>query len=136
MASQKKFRKAAPGVTQAVLNNGLVLSYMKLNPDGTSGNTSSIRQLPYTNPGAGNEYIQLAYTGNITYAHISTAVPGVAVTASSGSLEFRYVIIPGSVSGGRSATDQFFEINGEYYTGASLKTMPYQQLCALLNIPE
>jgi hypothetical protein len=130
VALQKKFRKAAPGVTLAMLNNGVILSYVKLNPDGAGGTTTSIRQLPYANPGTATEYFPLHYVGNITYAQASTANPGVAVAASSGSLEFRYVLIPGGVSGGRMTSGA-----ATGYSVDQLRNMSYEQAVSLFNIP-
>jgi hypothetical protein len=128
VAAQKKFRKSAPGVTLAILNNGIVLSYMKLNPDGAGGTTSSIRQLPYANPGSATVYFPLHYVGNISYAQVSTASPGVAVSASSGGLEFRYILIPGGAAGSRN-------VNSSGYTADQLKKMSYEQITTLFNIP-
>lgn len=139
VASQKKFNKAASGISLSILNTGLVLAYVKLNPDGAGGTTSSIRQLPYANPGSATENVTINYLGSITYAVISTSSPGVAVAAQSSALEFRYLIIPGAVVSGRSIdqiTDKFVEINGKVYTESQLRTIPYEQVCSLLNIPE
>jgi hypothetical protein len=130
VALQKKFNKPAPGVTSGILNTGIIISYMKLNPDGAGGTTTSIRQLPYANPGTATHYLALHYVGSITYAQISTANPGVAVTASSSGLEFRYILIPGGVSGGRLAGGT---VSG--YTADGLKNMSYEQVTALFNIP-
>jgi hypothetical protein len=135
VAQQKKFNKAAPGVTLNVLNTGVVLSYVKLIPDGLGGTTLTVRQIPYSLPGNANEFINLLYNGSITFAQISTANPGVAITASSGTLEFRYVIIPGGVAGGRSANaEKVAEIKGKLYSESQLKAMSYAQMCSLLNI--
>lgn len=132
-SQQKKFNKTAPGVTLSILNSGVVLSYVKLFPDGLGGTTTSIRQLPYSNPGAQDEYMNLSYVGSITFAHVSYI--GAIVPPSSSTLEFRYVIIPGSVSGGRFAV-KAAEIKGTVYTESQLKAMSYQQICSLLNIPK
>jgi hypothetical protein len=128
--SQKKFNKSAPGVTLSVLNTGVVISYVKLNPDGIGGTTTSIRQLPYASPGSANEFFPLHYVGSITYAEVSTANPGVAVTASNSLLEFRYVIIPGGISGGKSAG-----VGGTNYTAEQLHNMSYEKVCEIFKIP-
>jgi hypothetical protein len=135
---QKKFKKAASGVTLSVLNTGVVLSYVKLNPDGIGGTTTTIRQLPYAYVGQAREFIQLAYNGSITYAVTSTANPGVAITTALNSiLELRYVIIPGGVAGGRSANaEKVAEIRGQLYSESQLKAMSYAQVCSLLNIAQ
>jgi hypothetical protein len=132
VAMQKKFKKAASGVTLSVLNTGVVLSYVKLNPDGIGGTTTTIRQLPYAYVGQAREFIQLAYNGSITYAVTSTANPGVAITTALNSiLEFRYVIIPGGVAGGR-----FTSGPATGYTVEQVKAMSYEQVKTMFNIPE
>jgi hypothetical protein len=113
-----------------ILNTGVVLSYVKLIPDGAGGTTTAIRQLPYANPGTATEFFPLHYVGSITFAHISTASPGVAVAASSGTLEFRYVIIPGSVAGGKTTG-----VGGTNYTAAQVRAMSYERVCQLFHIP-
>lgn len=132
-AQQKKFRRPAPLVTQAILDQGMVLSYMKLNPDGTSGSTASIRQLPYINAGSQSEYMQLVYRENITYALIS--VTNAVLASPSSSIQFRYLIVPGGSSAGRSS-EKIFHINGRSYSESFLRAMSYEEVCSLLNIPE
>jgi hypothetical protein len=56
------------------------------------------------------------YTGGISTAH-----------------QFRYVIIPGGVAGGRIANGQQTYFG---YTSSQLKVMSYHDVCTLLNIPE
>ena len=139
VAAQKKFNKSAPAVTAAILNTGLILAFVKLNPDGAGGTTTSIRQLPYPNPGAANQIIILSYVGSITYAWVSTANPGVAVPAASTALEFRYMIVPGSVVAGRMANgniERLVNINDMDYSASQLNAMSYEEICALLKIPE
>lgn len=111
----------------------MVLSYMKLNPDGTSGNTASIRLLPYINAGSQSEYMQLVYRENITYALIS--VTNAVLASPSSSIQFRYLIVPGGSSAGRSS-EKIFHINGRSYSESSLRAMSYEEVCSLLNIPE
>lgn len=131
VSAQKKFSKAAAGVTENLLNTGVILSYMKLNPDGAGGTTTSVRQLPYNNPGTATQFIAINYVGSITFAQVSTASPGLAVPASSGSLEFRYILIPGGVVGGRMAAGGSFS----GYTIDQIKGLTYEEVIALFNIP-
>ena len=131
VAAQKKFNKSAPGITLNVLNTGVILSYLKLNPDGAGGTTASIRQMPYANPGAANVFFAMHYVGSITIAVISTANPGVAVTASSTALEFRYIIIPGVVQGGRLISGP-----AKGYTKNELMNLSYEKIESMFNIPQ
>ena len=130
VAAQKKFNKSAPGVTLNMLNTGVILGYMKLNPDGAGGTTTSVRPLPYVNPGTATAFFMLPYVGSITFAQVSTANPGVAVSASSSSLEFRYVIVPGGTAGGR-----MMNAPASGYSSSELRTMSYEQIAKLFNIP-
>ncbi len=132
--AQKKFNKAAPGVTLSVLNTGVVLTYMKLFPDGAGGATTSIRQLPYLNPGGSDVFMSINYVGSITFARVAV-VAGTPIAAAGPGLEFRYIIIPGGVAGGRTS-GKVAEIKGQVYTESELKAMPYAQVCSLLNIQQ
>jgi hypothetical protein len=129
VALQKKFNKPAPGATLAMLNNGVVLSYMKLFPDGAGGTTTSVRQLPYSNPGTSSEFFPLHYVGSITYALVSTANPGVATSTPGAGVEFRYVLIPGGVAGGRTSG-----VGGTNYTADQVRAMSYAEVCRIFRI--
>ncbi|MGB3004860.1 MAG: hypothetical protein WBC06_00005, partial [Chitinophagaceae bacterium] len=55
------------------------------------------------------------------------------------SLEYRYVLIPGVVAGGRNVNGSEPTITSgpaAGYTASQLKAMSYQQVCSLLNIPQ
>ncbi len=101
----------APGVTQLVMDRGVVNVYLR-NPDGL------VFQLNYAT--SGGNYIHYFLT------------PGVITIRSNynATYPYRYIIIPGSVSGGRF-------INGPAagHTLESIKTMKYETLVSLFNIP-
>lgn len=124
------FSKAVPGVTQAIIDNGVVLSYIKGEPllDGTPAGTS-VFQLPYT-IGMGYDFLDVydfALTpGNIRYLYKSDD-PWEA--ADLAAISFRYVIIPGGVAG-RGTTPTY---NG--HTVEELKKMSYAEVAALFSIP-
>ena len=115
--------RAAPGVTATVLSNGVVLSYYR---SATTGTTT----LPYTFGTTANlsTYSSLISTGTITYfvANLSTGTAtGVVPTG-----EFRYVIIPGGVSGGRLMSG-----SAQGYTIDQLRSMSYERILDLFRIP-
>jgi hypothetical protein len=115
--------RAAPAVTAAVIDNGVVLSYYR------SAATSNT-QLPYIYPAGGmiQQVSSFMQAGTITYF-----VADLSDTNASGVVpggDFRYVVIPGSVSGGRMANGA-----ASGYTVEQLKAMSYEQLTALFNIP-
>jgi len=114
--------RAAPGVTAAVIDNGVVLSYYRST---TAGPTT----LPYTFGAGANisQYNSILKTGTITYfvANLTTGnASGVVPTG-----EFRYVIIPGSVAGSRTMS------TANRFTPEQLQAMTYAQIAKLYNIP-
>lgn len=133
---------AAPSLSQAVLDNGVVVSYVRL---AGSPSASAEVSLPWSFGGAiaGNifklGYAPLLnkvcyYLANMTTGNNgSTAVGGpIGINAA-----VRYVIIPGAVAGGRGiSSEKIAEINGHTYTETELKNMSYHDLCTLLRIPE
>jgi hypothetical protein len=125
------FDKAAPGVTAAIRDNGVILAYAKLVGDGTT-----VRPLPAsTGLGASLRLWNFfsPVVGTITF---STENP-TAIVSPSSTNEFRYVLIPGGVAGGRGgSTEKMADIKGQLYTESQLKAMSYSQICSLLNIPQ
>lgn len=109
---------AAPGITQTILDQGVVLGYMK------GASATVIWPLPYTRPDDILIYAQAAL-GN--WVIISEA------NLTGANISFRYVIIPGGVSGGRFMSGA--AINGTSYTAEELKKMSYEQVAKLFNIP-
>lgn len=125
----------APSLSAAILSQGLVLTYFRL---GAIGPT----QLPYTSTagGASTSTINAFFTtqkiiiGRMTHGCFAA---GCLVNMST-SLEYRYILIPGAVGGGRMAGGEPTISSGPAagYTASQLKDMSYQQLCALLKIPQ
>jgi hypothetical protein len=120
--------KAAPGITQAILDQGVILSYIQ------APGFISPQLMPYIYGGGGAvlEHNYFAQVGKIYYYWYNvTAGTGAGLTSSA--LQYRYVIIPGGIAGGRMASGQ-----QTYYgrTVNELKTMSYHDVCTLLNIPE
>lgn len=123
-SSDFSFDRAAPGVTQAIIDNGVVLSYAKLTNDG-----SVIRTLPVTifNTNGFHFYnFLLPAVGSVRYTYIYTENPDIPTITS----QFRYVIIPGGVAGGRIASG-----SAQSYSPAQLKAMSYDEIIKLFNIP-
>src|SRR5690349_22532058 len=117
--------RAAPGVTAAVVDNGVVLSYYR-------STNSGVVPLPYTFGTTANlrQYGFLLKTGTITY-YVANLTTGTA-TGVTPTGELRYVIIPGGTAGGRSAEENRY--GG--YTVTELKAMSYEQVARLFHIPE
>ncbi len=113
--------RAAPGITQAILDNGVVLAYHRL------GAANPVSPLPSLLLGG----YYLGYrpvVGRMIY-FITTVVPPYPGGVSNVS-EFRYVIIPGGVAGGRTAG-----VGGTQYTAEQVRAMSFEQVCKIFKIP-
>jgi hypothetical protein len=130
--STSSFDRAAPGVTASIIANGVVLSYAQLVGDG-----GVTRPLPSTVTVGVNSTWTYGYltpaVGTIRYTFVdaSGATPSLSLTN-----QFRYVIIPGGLAGGRSANggEKIAELKGLIYSESQLKAMSYAQVCSLLNM--
>ncbi len=123
------YRRAAPGITTAILNTGVVLTYAQL-----TGTNNSTMQLPFIfNFGTPYQFTFVLYPGQISF--LVSNINGTATTGAAWATTnlFRYIIIPGGVAGGRT-TEKSCAINGRSYTESQLKAMPYSEVCRLLNI--
>lgn len=101
----------APGITQTIMDRGVVNVYLK-NPDGL------VFQLNYVT--SGGNYIHYFLT------------PGVITIRSNynATYPYRYIIIPGSISGGR-----FTSGPAVGYSLDQIKGMTYEQISNLFSIP-
>jgi len=117
------YTKTAPGITQNVIDSGVVLVFGKLSGYSPSiWPTGQVSQLPilltYVQ-GATQTDTWSAYTtlGNLRINFVNnTNLYGNISTAHS----FRYIIVPGAVKTGRRM---------------DLRSMSYEEVCAYLNIP-
>lgn len=115
----------APSLSTTILNQGTVLTYFRV------GSLGPI-MLPYTSNAGGGANTMTTYltTQKIfigRYTHGCTLAG--CLIGMSASIEYRYIIIPGAVSGGRT-----IGVGGTNYTAGQLKAMPYLQVCRLFNI--
>lgn len=129
-----RYLRTAPGVTAAIINNGVVLSYLGLVSGGNV--TQGPYQMPFLCTGC-SPVVNLSFipvAGKLIYYSVN--LTGTTTGFADGSYSTRYVIIPGGVSGGRgTGSEKMAEINGQFYTESELKSMSYDQVCSLLNIP-
>jgi hypothetical protein len=128
----KRMIVASPNLTQAVLDQGVILTYLRWT---VSGNLPTL--LP-TNYYAGSTF-EIGFRpalNKIVYYFWTPSNPYVAVGAGSlgSGAQFRYILIPGGVSG--RGTEKAVEINGQAYTETELRNMSYTQICSLLHIPQ
>lgn len=125
-SSSASFDRNAPGITATVISQGTVLAYVQLSGDGGATRSlpatvnispSIIYQLNYLIPGAGT----LRFTTNDLQGSFTPATTN----------QFRYVIIPGGVSGGR-----FTSGPAAGYSVSQLQSMNYQQVKEMFGIPD
>jgi len=120
-------------ITQTVMDQGLVLGFMKGEPN-TPTLATQVFPLPYSiGNGAGflDQYeLILNAPGNVRFLYKSDA-PWTA--ADLAVISFRYVVIPGSVTGGRGVNSI---TTYEGYTAEQLKAMSYSQIRTVFNLPE
>jgi len=127
------FDRASTVITQTVIDQGLVLGFMKGEPNLPTLSTQ-VFALPYS-VGAGygftDQYeLVLNAPGNVRFLYKSTAP---ATAADISTISFRYVVVPGSVTGGRGVNST---ITYEGYTADQLKGMSYSQIRTVLNLPD
>ena len=128
--AQFLFNRSAPGITQTIMDQGVVLGYIKGEPN-TPTVSTQVFQLPY-GVGIGFGFVDfyelvLNAPGNIRFLYKSDT-PWTA--AELAPISFRYIIIPGGIAGGRIANG-----SAQSYSQAQLKAMSYEEVIKLFNIP-
>lgn len=126
LGTAKRAYRTAPAITQAVVDNGVVLSYLSLTT--TPGVGPYL--LPFTIPASPAALIvgNIPTVGRMVFYNVfSNATTGVALNTA---YSFRYVVIPGGVAGGRSAT-----VGNTGFTADQLKAMPYEDVARIFNLP-
>jgi hypothetical protein len=126
-----RFTRTAPAVTQAIIDNGLVLAYMKNWPfdNLTSvGRSPDVVQLPFLADIFFMDYYDyiIQAPGSIRFLYKSqNAWTQATMTGNT----YRYIVIPGSIAGGRGTTTY------AGYSAEELKAMKYEQVAQLFKIP-
>lgn len=127
------YDRPAPGITAAIMDNGVVLIYARA-VIGTPA--TDVVSLPYRSRiltgGISTNIIDfiLNASGNIRYMYKHSATSPYTA-AQLGTLESRYIIIPGTISGGRMSSGP-----ASGYSVDELRTMKYNQICSLFSISE
>ena len=126
----KRAIKNVTSLTQSVFDNGVVLAYVKFSLPNTN-----INLLPYllfySNTTSYENHNAIVNTGRLIYT-FQNVVDGTIINYTP-STQYRFIIIPGGVLGGRTASG-VATYNG--YTISQLQSMRYDQVAAILNIPE
>ncbi len=126
LGTAKRRNVAAPGVSLSIMNQGLVFVYSRGAATGPSA------PLPFAFLFLGTNF-NLGYRLDVgrIILYMNNPNTGAAVPISAFGGDFRYVLIPGGVAGGRSTG-----LGGTNYTAAQLRAMSYSQICTLFNIPQ
>lgn len=115
------YNKTAAGITQAIVDQGVVLAYVKFTED-----AGLVRSLPAVTFSGQVIWTYLISPGLIRFNVNPTS--GTGGFSPSFTMQFRYVIIPGGVAGGR--------MSSKPYTLQQLQSMTYEQVMELYHIPE
>jgi hypothetical protein len=126
---------SAPSLDTSVLNKGLIITYFRVGSIGPY-------QLPYISDAGGttNEinciynikkiFIYRHTFGSCRFTSASPGTEPVLINLPQ-SLEYRYVIVPGSIAGGR-----ILQSDSKSYDINALKQMSYESLILNLGIPK
>ncbi len=108
----------APGVTQDIMDKGVVKTYFKFGTAVYEGNYTNIP------------------TSAAIYYFLSVGLINLRATFAA-NYPWRYVIIPGGVAGGRLAgADEMFVLqDGNTIKKTELDKMSYEEVCKRFNIP-
>ena len=125
----------APSLTTSILDQGIILVYTR----NTLSNNLPVA-LPFLFSG-GSILFEVGFRAalqKIIVFFYMVNTPGVQTSGSFGAgTQFRYVLIPGGVAGGRSVnSEKISQIKGQSYTETQLKGMSYTEVCKLLAIAQ
>lgn len=126
------YNRTAPGVTQSILDQGIVLTYGKNFVIGASTRLPNPIQLPYSERFNLQNYGSILALGKIVFTYDPDDGAPIRPVSQLAGIAYRYVIIPGSVAGGRGVN---VVKTFEGYTENELKAMTYEQVTKLFNIP-
>ena len=126
------YDRTAPGITSTIMSNGVVLAFARSVPTLPASNTAQLPMRIQT--GTGINFHEISYIMNIggnlrfLYKHNSTTP---YTTAQLGTVETRYIIIPGTSLGGKMVSGP-----AAGYTVDQIKALSYEQVKSMFNIPE
>lgn len=117
----------APSLSQAILDQGVVLTYLRLT------GVVPVTVLPFASMAGGTTSIMATWNVLqkifINRHTVNCNLAGCLLNISN-AIEYRYVLIPGVVAGGRSAG-----VGGTNYTPDQVRAMSYEQVCRIFNVP-
>ncbi len=117
---------AAPSLSQAILDNGVILVYFRFASLGPY-------QLPYSSFAGGHPNV-IHFIAKLNRIYITRHNQDQNVEAGhvhlAAGLEYRYVLVPGAVAGGRMMSGP-----AAGYSAEEVRSMSYEQICNLFSIP-
>jgi hypothetical protein len=120
-ANMRVNSEAVASITASVINSGAVLVYFRIL-------SNESHPLPFVNFNASqpSTWSYQPQPGNMIYSFFLHTNPAFPYPASpSLSNQYRWIVIPGSVLGGRTLG----------YSMDELKALPYEKICQLFKIP-
>ena len=122
----------APSMTQAVLDQGLTMVYHTFSATGTPTGGTNAQSLPYNVGIGGGNFVEVNYRPAVgrVIVFLHNVLPGTGGFGFLAGHYFRYIIIPGGVSGGRMIAGA-----AAGYSIDELKKLTYDQVLAKFNIP-
>ncbi len=123
----KRFIVASPNLTQAILDQGVILTFLRWGP---SGNLP--QPLPMIFNSGGATLYEVGFRpalGKIIYYLWQPNNPSASLVIGLGAgAQLRYILIPGGVAGRNAA-------GNPGYSPDQLRSMSYDEICNLFNIP-
>lgn len=123
--------RSAPSITQAIIDQGIVITYMRSSPTSLLfTGTGQVTQLPYVDDRDVNFMKSwIPSVGNLTIAY-SSSLPYSLTGINNSAHNFRYVVIPGGTLGSRIVSGP-----AAGYTVDQIKSMSYDQIRNMFSIP-
>jgi len=127
---ERCYNRTAPGITQAILDQGVVLAYGKNFTIGAATILPNVQLLPYRESFNGQSYSFVLDIGKIAFLYDPDGTAPVRPVSQLAGISYRYIIIPGLVSGGKMMSGP-----GAGMSVADLKKMSYEDVMRQFNIP-
>jgi hypothetical protein len=126
----KRAIRPVTSLTQAVFDNETILAYLRFTSPNTNVNLLPTIQY-YNNPQTFESHNTIFNVGKLIYT-FQNVINGGIINYAPTANQYRYIIIPGGVLGGRL-------VNGEAtyngYTVQQLQNMSYEVVANIFNIP-
>ena len=124
---ERTFTMTSTSITQAVIDNGVALVYIKF-----AGLGGAIEKLPVSVPDIDESFNYRPMAGSILALYWKTSAPGTDPGVLPTGNMVRFILIPGVVPAAS------VQLAGDYRASliSELKSMTYQEICRKYNIPE